>query len=67
MTHGLRTARRRIVTRARSLSPEGDIAYVANGGSDNVSVIELATNTVAATLAAGDRPVGIAFMPTPMP
>lgn len=40
---------------------------MANAISDNVSVIDVATNTVTSTLAAGDQPVGVAFMRVPLP
>lgn len=35
-------------------------AYIANSGSDNVSVIDVATNMVIATVAVGDAPRGVA-------
>ncbi len=35
-------------------------AYITNTGSDNVSVIDMATNTVVATVPVGDGPFGIA-------
>jgi len=38
-------------------------AYVANNGSNNVSVINTATNTVAATVPVGSLPGGIAVTP----
>ena len=37
--------------------------YVANAGSNNVSVVNPATNTVTATIPAGPGPTGIAFDP----
>jgi YVTN family beta-propeller protein len=41
----------------------GALAYVANSGSDNVSVISLSTDTVVATIAVGDGPNRIAATP----
>ncbi len=38
-------------------------AYVANGGSDTVSVIDTADNTVADTVSVGDLPLGVAITP----
>ncbi|WP_203986125.1 beta-propeller fold lactonase family protein [Sphaerisporangium rufum] len=40
-----------------------EFAYVANFGSDTVSVIDTATNTVIRTVAVGDGPWGVAFSP----
>lgn len=40
-----------------------DFAYVANNGDDTISVIDLATNTVAATLPGGVGPFGVAITP----
>ena len=42
------------------LSPEGDIAYVTNSGSNSVSMIDTATNTVTGSIAVGTTPTGIA-------
>ncbi|MBA3956681.1 MAG: hypothetical protein H0X58_08475, partial [Acidimicrobiia bacterium] len=38
-------------------------AYVANSSSDDVSVIDTATDTVVATVDVGDGPVGVAITP----
>ena len=38
-------------------------AYITNAGSNNVSVIAAATNTVTATIAVGSRPQGVAASP----
>jgi YVTN family beta-propeller protein len=38
-------------------------AYVTNSGSKTVSVIDRATNTVAATVPVGVSPVGVAITP----
>ena len=46
-----------------AITPDGDFAYVTNADSDNVSVIETATNTVTATIAVGDNPIGVAITP----
>ncbi|MCW2882902.1 MAG: beta-propeller repeat-containing protein [Sphaerisporangium sp.] len=40
-----------------------EFAYVANRGSDTVSVINTATNTVTATIAVGSVPDGVAIAP----
>lgn len=46
-----------------AISPDGGTAYVANSGSDSVSIIDTASNSVAATVATGIRPVGLAVSP----
>jgi len=43
--------------------PPGTYAYVANNNSDNVSVINTATNTVTATVPVGDDPQQVAVAP----
>ena len=40
-------------------------AYVTNNGSNTVSVIDTATNTVVATIPIGGEPLGIAITPAP--
>jgi YVTN family beta-propeller protein len=40
-----------------AVTPDGNHAYVANAGSNNVSVIAAATNTVAATVPVGSNPM----------
>ena len=45
------------------MKPDGSRAYVANQGSNNVSVINLATNTVIATVPVGTLPRKIALTP----
>ena len=56
-----------------SVSPDGLKVYVANYGSDTVSVIDTATNTVTTTVAVGDAPlafgnfIGPALDPEPVP
>ncbi|WP_256332130.1 MULTISPECIES: YncE family protein [unclassified Streptomyces] len=42
-----------------ALTPSGARAYVANRGSNTVSVIDTATNTVTATVPVGDAPIGV--------
>jgi len=42
----------------------GPYAYVTNRGSDTVSVIDTATNTVLTTVPVGANPAGVAFEPT---
>jgi YVTN family beta-propeller protein len=46
-----------------AITPDGTRAYVANRVSDNVSVIDIATNTVVATVATADYPVAVAITP----
>ncbi len=48
---------------AQSASSEATYAYITNGGSNTVSVIDTATNTVIATVNVGDRPQGVAVSP----
>jgi YVTN family beta-propeller protein len=48
---------------AQSASSEATYAYITNGGSNTVSVIDTATNTVIATVSVGDRPQGVAVSP----
>lgn len=45
------------------VSPDGRTAYAANQGSDTVSVIDVATAKVTATVAVGDVPAGLALTP----
>ena len=42
---------------------EGGRAYVTSWGGDSVSVIDLATNAVVATIPVGDQPMGVAVTP----
>jgi YVTN family beta-propeller protein len=46
-----------------AISPDSTRAYVANAGSNSVSVINTATNTVVTTLGVGSNPVKIAITP----
>jgi YVTN family beta-propeller protein len=46
-----------------AITPDGTRAYVANRVSNNVSVIDIATNSVIATVATADYPIGIAITP----
>jgi YVTN family beta-propeller protein len=47
-----------------AVTPDGKHAYVTNEGSNNVSVIDTATNTVeAATIPVGSLPYGVAVTP----
>jgi YVTN family beta-propeller protein len=46
--------------RGVAIDPEGDYVYVANSGSDTVSVINVDTITVLDTLDVGDGPFGVA-------
>ena len=47
------------------LAPTDDRAYVANAGSGTVSVIDLNARAVVDTIAAGQGPDGMAYVPTP--
>ena len=44
-------------------SSKGPFAYITNYESNNVSVIDTATNTVTATVNVGKRPLGVAVNP----
>ncbi|KJY41006.1 hypothetical protein VR41_14150, partial [Streptomyces sp. NRRL B-1568] len=46
-----------------AITPDGLHAYVANEGSNDVSVISTATNTVTATITVGATPFGVAITP----
>jgi YVTN family beta-propeller protein len=46
-----------------AISPNGALAYAVNQGSNNVSVIDTATESVTATIGVGNRPYGVAFSP----
>jgi len=43
-----------------AVTPNGKTAYVANSGSNNVSVIDTSTNIVTATVDVGISPNGVA-------
>jgi YVTN family beta-propeller protein/autotransporter-associated beta strand protein len=45
-----------------AVSPDGSTVYVAEGGKNNVAVINTTTNAVA-TIAVGDRPTSVAVSP----
>jgi 40-residue YVTN family beta-propeller repeat len=45
-------------------SPSNDRIYVANASSNNVSVINPATNTVVTSIAVGTSPHGVAYSPS---
>jgi len=45
------------------LTPDGSRLYVANYGSDNVSVINTATNSVIATIPTAPKPQVMALVP----
>ena len=47
-----------------AVDPVTDIVYVANGGSDSVSVIDGTTNKVTATIALSTEPEGIGVVPS---
>src|SRR5690348_14355229 len=49
---------------AVAVNPKTDTIYVVNRGSNSVSVINGATNTVTATITVGSSPEGVAVNPT---
>jgi len=48
---------------AVAITPDGAFAYVANSASSTVSVINISTNTVIATIPVGSQPQGVAITP----
>lgn len=46
-----------------AVTPDGAFVYVANQGSDNVSVIDAATRTAVATIAVGNAPSAVVIAP----
>ncbi|MBM3983936.1 MAG: PqqD family peptide modification chaperone, partial [Planctomycetes bacterium] len=50
-------------TTTTTMPPRAPRAYVANGTSGNVSVIDTASNTVTATITVGSNPYGVAVNP----
>ena len=46
-----------------SAPPPSPLAYITNQGSNNVSVIDTASNTVVVTVAVGNDPIGVAVNP----
>ena len=46
-----------------AIAPDGSTAYITNHNSNNVSVLDTATNTISATVAVGTSPAGIAITP----
>jgi YVTN family beta-propeller protein len=50
-----------------AITPNGTTAYVANDGSNNVSVIDTATNTVTESIPISAYPYGIAITPDQAP
>ena len=46
-----------------AITPDGTRAYVALTGPDEVAVIDLATNTVVATISVALKPIGVAITP----
>jgi len=51
------------VTQAGAVTGGTVFAYVTNASGDSVSVINVATNTIAATIPVGDEPRGLAITP----
>jgi YVTN family beta-propeller protein len=48
-----------------ALTPDGRTAYVTNEGSNDVSVVDLGTNKVTATIPVGNAPRKIVMQPAP--
>jgi len=46
-----------------AISPDGSKVYVANAGASSISVIDIATNTVTATIAGGSKPFSLVISP----
>jgi YVTN family beta-propeller protein len=45
------------------ISPDGRYVYVTNYNSSDLSVIDIATNTVTDIVKVGEKPVGVAVSP----
>jgi len=48
-----------------AVTPDGKHAYVTNFGSNNVTVVRTATNTVVATIPVGAEPLAVGIIPPP--
>ena len=48
-----------------AVTPDGKHAYVTNFGSNNVTVVRTATNTVVATIPVGAEPLAVGVIPPP--
>ena len=46
-----------------ALSEDGKWLYTANGPSNDVSIVDLATRTVKAKVPVGNRPWGVVYVP----
>ena len=46
-----------------AVSRDGKTLFTANGPSNDVSIVDLATRTVKAKVKVGDRPWGVVFVP----
>jgi YVTN family beta-propeller protein len=46
-----------------AVSPDGSTLYTANGPSNDVSIVQLATRRVTARVKAGDGPWGVVYVP----
>ncbi|MEU9481949.1 hypothetical protein AB0D93_40960, partial [Streptomyces sp. NPDC048191] len=51
---------------AVAVTPDASHIYVANAGSNNMSVIDAATNSVTATIGVGSFPSGVAIATIPL-
>ncbi len=56
--------RRAASPRALCYNPTNNKVYCANGDGDSVTVIDGATNSVIATVAAGESPYALCYNPT---
>jgi YVTN family beta-propeller protein len=45
------------------VSSDGKTLFTANGPSNDVSIVDIASRTVKARVKAGDRPWGVAYVP----
>ena len=46
-----------------AVSPDGSTVFTANGPSNDVSIVDVASRTVKAKVPVGDRPWGIVYVP----
>jgi YVTN family beta-propeller protein len=45
-----------------AISPDGSTVYTANGPSNDISIVDVATRTVVGTVKAGSKPWGAAVV-----
>jgi len=46
-----------------AVSPDGKTVFTANGPSNDVSIVDVESRSVKATVKVGDRPWGVVFVP----